>query len=131
MVHAGCVFVAGIHLSRTRTSGSNESGRWNAYVHRLDLGLYSPPKEFLGKGVRTHVNSKGKIPSTGKHSLQRGMEPTMLHQAGQQAQHTTNELFQPMTFIQGSTKLSDPWQGSPDRVKSWYSSDYLARHQVL
>ena len=31
-----------------------------------DLGLYSHPKEFWGNGVRTHVNSKGKIPSTGK-----------------------------------------------------------------
>ena len=35
MVHAGCV-VAGIHLSRTWMSGSFESMRWNAWVHRLD-----------------------------------------------------------------------------------------------
>ena len=48
MVHAGCVFVAGIHPSRTWTSGSFESVWWNACVHRLDLGLYSHPKEFLG-----------------------------------------------------------------------------------
>ena len=41
MVCAGCVFVAGIHPSRTWTSGSLESVRWNACVHRLDLGLYS------------------------------------------------------------------------------------------
>ena len=34
------------------------------HVCRLDLGLYAHPKEFLGNGVRTHVNSKGKIPST-------------------------------------------------------------------
>ena len=34
-------------------------------MYRLDLGLYSHMKEFLGNGVRTHVNSKGKIPSTG------------------------------------------------------------------
>ena len=46
--------------------GSFESVRWNVYVHRLDLGLCSHLKEFLGNGVRTHVNSKGKIPSTGK-----------------------------------------------------------------
>ena len=37
-------------------------------MHRLDLGLYSHPKEFLGNGVWTHVNSKGKIPSKGKIS---------------------------------------------------------------
>ena len=47
-------------------SESSESVRWNACVHRLDLGLYFHPKEFWGNGVRTHVNSKGKIPSTGK-----------------------------------------------------------------
>ena len=34
-------------------------------MHKLDLGLYSHPKEFWGNGVRTHVNCKGKIPSTG------------------------------------------------------------------
>ena len=41
-------------------SGYFESVRWNACEHRLDLGLYSHPKEFLGNGVRTHVNSKEK-----------------------------------------------------------------------
>ena len=39
MVHAGCVFVAGIHPSRTQMSESFESVRWNVCVHRLDLGL--------------------------------------------------------------------------------------------
>ena len=48
MVHAGCVLVDGIHLSRTWMSGSFESLGWNACVHRLDLGLYSHPKEFVG-----------------------------------------------------------------------------------
>ena len=45
-------------------SGSLESVRSNAYVHKLDLGLCSHPKEFWLNGVRTHVNSEGKIPST-------------------------------------------------------------------
>ena len=53
-------------------SGSFHSVRWNACAHRLDLGLYSHPKEFLRNGVRTHVNSEGKIPSTGKKILLRG-----------------------------------------------------------
>ena len=70
-------------------SGSFESVRWNAYVHSLDLGLYSHMKEFLGNGVRTHVNSKGKIPSTGGAD-QRMVEPVTLHQVGQRAQHTTD-----------------------------------------
>ena len=46
MVHAGCVFVDGFHPSRAWMSGSFESLRWNACVHRLDLGLYSHPKEY-------------------------------------------------------------------------------------
>ena len=92
MVRAGCVFVAGIHPSRTWTSGSFESVRWNACVHRLGLGLYSHPKEFWGKGVWTHVNSKGKIPSTGK-CPQRSIEPATLWQ---QAQALPTELFRPL-----------------------------------
>ena len=60
MAHAGCVFVAGIHPSTKWMFV-----RWNACVHRLDLSLYSHSKEFGGNGVRSHVNSKGKIPTTG------------------------------------------------------------------
>ena len=64
-------------------SGSFESVRWNACVHRLDLGLYSHPKEFWGNGVRTHVNSKGIIPPppppppspTGNNSPRGGLNP--------------------------------------------------------
>ena len=58
----GVFFVAGICLGQT---GSSESMQWNACVHRLHLGFYSHPKEFLGNGVRTHFTSMGKIPSTG------------------------------------------------------------------
>ena len=53
-----------------------EHVRWNACVHRLDLGLYSHAKEFLGNGVRTHVNSKGKSPLLEVH---RRVEPALLH----------------------------------------------------
>ena len=56
-------------------SGSFESVRWNACVHKLDLGLYCHTKEFWGNGVRTQVNSKGKIPSTGKILLRGGSNP--------------------------------------------------------
>ena len=55
----------------------------------------SHPKEFWGSGVRTHVTSKGKSTLRGKNSAQRRIEPTALHQAGQRAQHTTDELFRP------------------------------------
>ena len=60
-------------------SGSFESVPWNACMHRLDLGLCSLLKEFWGNGVKTHVNSKGKIPSTGKKFSQRRIEPKTLH----------------------------------------------------
>ena len=46
-------------------SGSLESMQWNACMHRLDFRLYSHLKEFLGNGVRTHVNFMGKVLSTG------------------------------------------------------------------
>ena len=46
-------------------SGSFESVQWKECVHRLHLGLYSHQKKVLGNGVRTCVNCKGKIPSTG------------------------------------------------------------------
>ena len=74
-MHAGCVFITGTHLSRTWTSGSFESVQWNACVHRPDLSLYSHLKEFWGNGVRTHVNSKGKIPSTRKTLPWWGLNP--------------------------------------------------------
>ena len=66
MVRSDCVLVAGIHPARTRTSRPFESVRWNVCIRRLDLGLYSHPKEVLGNGIRTHVNTKTIIPSTGK-----------------------------------------------------------------
>ena len=75
MVHAGCFFAAGIHPSRTRMSGSFESMQWNACVHRLDLSLYSHPKELQGNGVRTHFNSKRKILSSRKILLIGGSNP--------------------------------------------------------
>ena len=46
MMYAGCVFVAGIHPSRTCLSGSFESMPCNACAYRQDLSLYSHPKEF-------------------------------------------------------------------------------------
>ena len=73
-------FVACIHPSRTWMSGSFESVWWNASVHRLDLGLYSHPKEFKGNRARNHINSKEKIPSN------RGSEEDQTHDA---ASHRT------------------------------------------
>ena len=82
------VFFSGIRPSRTWASGSFESMRWNACAHRLDLGLYSHLKEFGGNGVRSHADSKGKIPSVGKflprgrlnpwHYIKQDREPNTL-----------------------------------------------------
>ena len=46
-------------------SGSFESVLWNVCVHRLDLGLYSHPKEFWGMESEPMFTPRGKIPSTG------------------------------------------------------------------
>ena len=80
MVHAECVFVAGIHPSRTWMSGSFESVPWNACVHWLDLD-YTLIQKCIGGagggggGVKTYVNSKGKIPCTGKILPRGGWNP--------------------------------------------------------
>ena len=71
----GVFLFASIHPSRTQMSGPFVSVSWNACVHRLGLGLHSHPKQFLGNGVQTHINSKGKIPSTGKNLLRGGWNP--------------------------------------------------------
>ena len=88
------VFVAGTHPPRTCISGSFESMRWKACVHRLDLGLYSRPKEFEGNGVRTHVNSQGKIPSTGK-ILPRGASNPRRCTKDSEPNTPSTELFRP------------------------------------
>ena len=53
-----------LSVARTWMAGSFESMQWNACVHRLDISLYSHPKEIFWNGDRSHVNSKGKIPPT-------------------------------------------------------------------
>ena len=67
----------------------------NVCVHRLDLGLCSHLKEFLGNGVRTHANSQGKILSTWKIFLSGGWN--LWHCIMQDSEPNTlpTELFQP------------------------------------
>ena len=63
MAHAGCVFVAGIHPSRTWMLWSFESMRWNACVHRLSsesfLGMESEPKLTPKKPSTRKILHKG------------------------------------------------------------------------
>ena len=96
MVHAGCVFVASFHPSRTSMLGFFESMQWNACVHRLDFGLSSHPKE-LGNGVRTLVHSKGKVPSTGGSEEVRTCN---IVSASSELKTLSTELFQPPLFNQ-------------------------------
>ena len=74
-------------------SGSFESIRC---VHRLDLGLYSHLKKNIW-GLESEPTLTPREKSLyGKNAPQRRIEPMTLHQAGQRAQHTTKELFQPL-----------------------------------
>ena len=117
MVHAGCVFAAGIHPSRTRLSGTFESERWNACIHRLYLGLYSHPKEFWGNGVRTHVNSKGKkIPFTGKILLRGGWNPRYCIKQDSEPKTQPTELYQPHSIIFCAVKVVER---SDRQVVNW------------
>ena len=60
--------------------------------------ILSSERVFLGNGVRNHVNSKGKIPSTGKFP-QRRIEPAMLHYAGQRAQTLPRSYWGPKLSV--------------------------------
>ena len=68
-------------------SGSFESVRWNTCAHRLDLGLYSHPKEFWGTESEAMLTPREKSPLP---EAQRTIEPVTLHHVGQPAQYTTD-----------------------------------------
>ena len=106
MVHAGCVFVAGVHQSRTWMSGSFESFRWNACVHRIDLGLYSHPKEFWGNGVRIHVNSKGTSPLSGKFSSEEDRTHDAASSSTASPAHYQTSYSGPLNEVQGAFLLT-------------------------
>ena len=85
-LHGRCVLGVFLLPAFTRLEHESESFQSvlsNACVHRLALDLYSHPKEFGGNGVRTHVKSKGKVPST------RGSEEDQTRAA---ASHRTERL---------------------------------------
>ena len=76
-------------------------------VHKLDLGLYSHPKEFLRNRVKTHVNSKGKktLPEVqrevGTHNpaSPRTVSPTHYWLSYSSPQVFSYELFQPSSVF--------------------------------
>ena len=81
-----------------------------------------------GDGVRTHVNSKGKKnPLYRTNSPQRRIEPTTLHQVGQRAQHTTNELSRPHWSINaGVSDMTPPGKSSTCKAGIDLTTDALA-----
>ena len=128
MVRAGCVFVADIHPSRAWTSGSFKSVQWNACVHRLDLGLYSHPKEFFG-GMEFEPMLTPREKSPLPENVPRGgLNP---RRCGQRAQALPTELFRPPFIIYSSmlrkredTKKSDSqgcrYQCSSPVLGAWW-----------
>ena len=62
MVHAGCIFVAGIHLSRTWMLGSFGFMRWNSCVHRLDFGFALIRKSLGGMESVRMLTPREKFP---------------------------------------------------------------------
>ena len=94
-----------------------ESVRWNACVHRLDLRLYSHLKEFweMGKGGRTHVNSKGKIPCTGRIILRGGSNP----RRGMQQDSQPNTL--PVSYSGPNPRRGMQQDSQPNTLPMSYS----------
>ena len=78
--------------------------RWNACMHRLDLGLYSHPKAFWGNGGRTHVNSNGKIPSTRKKILRGRPNPRRCITQDSECNTLPADLFRPQPFNKHANK---------------------------
>ena len=93
MVHAGCVFVAGIHPSVTWMSGFFESMQWLYMCAQTKPRFILSSERVLGNGVRTHVNSQGK--KSPLPEAQRRVEPVILNTAGQRANTLQTELFWP------------------------------------
>ena len=56
-------------------------------------------QRVLGEWSQNPCKLQGENPFYRKNSPQRSIEPTTLHQAGQRAQHTTNELFRPLLLL--------------------------------
>ena len=86
-------------------SGSSKSVQWNAFVRRLDLDLYSHPKEFHGMESEPMLTPREKSPLP---QAQRKIEPATLQHAGQPAKHNVTVFFTPsrlfLNSLHGSIK---------------------------
>ena len=77
-------------------SGSFESVRWNACVHRVDLGLISYLKEFLENGVSIHVTSQEK--NSLYQRFRGGSNPRHCITQDSESNTLPTELFQPPNY---------------------------------
>ena len=66
----------------------------------VDLGLCSHPSAFLRSGVRTHFNSKGKIPPTEKNLFRGGSNPRRRIKQDSELNTLPAELFWPLSWKQ-------------------------------
>ena len=92
-------------------------------MQRLDLGLHSHPKEFLGNGVGVRVNSKRKIPSIGKILLRGGPNPQRYIKQDSGPKMLPTELFLPPRA--GMILVSPAFKG--DCLTAWP----LLRHHAV
>ena len=98
MLHAWCVFVAGIHPSRTWMSGSFESVQWNAHVHRLDLGLHFHPKEYFREWNQNPFYLQGKNPLYRR--LRGGLKPRCYIRQDREPKTLPTEPLRPLAIAQ-------------------------------
>ena len=68
---------------------------WNACVHRLDLRFILSSERILGEWSQNPCQLQGKNLLYWKNSPQERIVPTILHQAGQWAQHTNRAIPAP------------------------------------
>ena len=107
MVHAGCVFVAGIHSSRTSMNVRIfwVNGMECMRARTRPQFILSSEEVFWGMESEPTLTAREKSPVCvyQKNSPQRRIEPMTLHQAGQRARHTTYTMG---TAVHGSNQLS-------------------------
>ena len=110
----GVFFVAGIHPSRTWTSGSFESMWWNACVHRLDPVYTLIRRSFGGMEFET-PREKSPLPE----SVPRGGSNP--RHRGQRAHALPTELFRPQMW-----EVKTERNRKREREKTWKICAYMS-----
>ena len=132
MVHARCVSVAAVHLTRTCMSGSLESMWWNAGVHKQGLGLHFLQKKGRdSQPCKDQVTNLSPIPLIRRSAwLNVGRQCHSPANSASAHPMSTNEkgkdkMFKPGTVLSCSQDCS--YRSSLQ--KYWLSSDWRLRLQ--